>query len=109
MMTSAFQFRFEGDDIEDDSAEEPPLSTVPEKVGADEELPQNEPKAHSLEDLVCKDFILLFFSSYIQGFFFSRMIFARFFHSLYWAQFNPLFHILTGSLVSKSSFCAQDS
>lgn len=56
MAINAFQFGFEGDDIEKDLAEKPPLQSVPEKSRADQEIPQNDPETHSLENLVCENF-----------------------------------------------------
>lgn len=58
MATNVFQFEFEGDDIEEDLAEKAPLSRIPENSRADEKLPQNDPKMHSLEDLVRESFEL---------------------------------------------------
>lgn len=74
MATYTFHFGFEGDDIEEDPAEKPPLSSLPENSRTDEELLQNnmkridasfnEPKLHSLEDLVRENFMLFFFSPF---------------------------------------------
>lgn len=61
MATNAFQFGFEGDDIEEDLEEKVPLSSVPANSRADEELPQNDPKMHFLGDLVCESFEKFFF------------------------------------------------
>lgn len=60
MATNAFQFGFTGDDIEEDPTEKSPMSSIPENSSVAEELPQNDPKVHSLEDLVCKIFMLSF-------------------------------------------------
>ena len=58
MATEPFQFGFEGDDIDEDPAEKPPRSRTLELTRANEELPQNDPKVHSLEDTVCENFII---------------------------------------------------
>lgn len=64
MATYTFQFGFESDDIEDDPTEEAPMSNTLENSRTSEELPQNDPKVHSLEDMVCEIFdAVLHFSS----------------------------------------------
>ena len=57
MATKPFQFGFEGDDIDEDPAEKPPTSRTPDITRANEEPPQNDPKVHPLEDMVCENFI----------------------------------------------------
>ena len=70
MATDVFQFGFEGDDIEEDLVEKAPLSSIPENPRADEKLPQNDPKIHSLEDLVCENFEPTFFVLFRLRYFF---------------------------------------
>lgn len=80
MAPYTFQFGFEGDDIEEDPTEEAQMTSIPEGSSISDGPPQREPKVHSLEDMVCGNFLLFVISR--PGNFSSKRVSLRVFHRL---------------------------